>query len=412
MSRSASLDSAEKTSFDTHGPTALFVDWLRKYAAEYDGALPEFSNAEAGLVMGLPDSHARHRGRVQSRLDFACYQCGLPPLGLAADEPYSRAWRSDDTGWQFPIEHMTYVVRNRQWTPDDFDRLEQTLKSLRPSAAKLWQDEIKDNPQRIKDWAFAFVHPSTTVQTGLVVKRNPDWSRDELILAFRLYMRHRQNVPAKSGVEVARLSRLLRHMAQRSTRSPSYRNTDGVYMKLMNFRIIDPEYTTKEKVGLKNNGKDELRVWELYANNLLALEAAADAIEAAINAPASETGINNEDEDDIEECEEGRILTRMHHYRERNRKLVALFKERFRSMKGRLECAGCELDFAVKYGAMAERLIDVHHIKPVHTMKPGDKTDPNDLVLLCVSCHRAVHSERQWLSVDELRRRLGKPLTT
>jgi predicted HNH restriction endonuclease len=304
---------------------------------------------------------------------------------------------------------MTYVVRNRQWTAGDFDRLEQTLSLLRPSAAKLWQDEIKENPQKIKDWAFGFVRPGVSVQAEPVVKRNPDWSRDELILAFRLYMRHRPTVPAKSGVEVARLSRLLRHMAQRSTRSSSYRNTDGVYMKLMNFRSIDPEYTTKEKVVLKNNGKDELRVWALYANNLPALEAAADAIEAAIDAPASETGIDDEDEDDIEECEEGRILTRLHRYRERNRKLVALFKERAKKAKGRLECAGCDFDFAVKYGVMAERLVDVHHTRPVHTMKPGDKTDPKDLALLCVSCHRAVHSERQWLSVDELRRRLNKP---
>jgi 5-methylcytosine-specific restriction protein A len=184
-------------------------------------------------------------------------------------------------------------------------------------------------------------------------------------------------------------------------------------MKLMNFRTIEFNSGRQQKVGLKKRWQDEQRVWDLYAHDFPALEAAATAIIAAVNASVFETGIDRADEDDIADCEEGRILTRMHRYRERDRGITAKVKERYRQRNdGKLVCSGCDLDYAVKYGAMADRLVDVHHTKPVHTMRPGDKTDPNDLVLLCVSCHRAVHSERQWLSVDELRRRIGKPLIT
>ncbi|RSV14514.1 HNH endonuclease [Sphingomonas sp. ABOLH] len=35
--------------------------------------------------------------------------------------------------------------------------------------------------------------------------------------------------------------------------------------------------------------------------------------------------------------------------------------------------------------------IEVHHVKPVHTLKPGSKVRLTDLVLLCANCHRMAH---------------------
>jgi hypothetical protein len=52
----------------------------------------------------------------------------------------------------------------------------------------------------------------------------------------------------------------------------------------------------------------------------------------------------------------------------------------------RLDGFVCDLDFAKKYGPIADSLVDVHHTKPVHTLKPGDKTSHKDLVLLCANC--------------------------
>jgi 5-methylcytosine-specific restriction enzyme A len=49
-------------------------------------------------------------------------------------------------------------------------------------------------------------------------------------------------------------------------------------------------------------------------------------------------------------------------------------------------------------------LIDVHHTKPVHTMQLGEKTKVLDLALLCPNCHRVVHSKRQWLTIDQVRK--------
>lgn len=238
--------------------------------------------------------------------------------------------------------------------------------------------------------------------------RNPDWSRDELMLALHLYLHNRHTQPGKRSAKVKALSELLGTMSNLSHREINYRNAAGVYMKLMNFRSIDPLFTLAGKKGLKQGSKDDQVVWNLYAGNLSYLDTLVSKIKDVLAYDVTETGIADDDEDEIEDCEEGRILTRMHRFRERNRKLVAEFKKKYLAKHGHFECAGCDFDFSDKYGEVSARLIDVHHTKPVHTLKPGDKTKAKDLALLCVSCHRAVHARKHWLGIAELRQHLSK----
>lgn len=250
--------------------------------------------------------------------------------------------------------------------------------------------------------------PGAAPQGGV---RNPKWSRDELMLALHLYLHHHDASLSKSSAQVMELSQLLVKIANQSTRASTYRNPAGVFMKLMNFKSLDTRYTFAGKRGLTQTSKDDQAVWNLYVDRLDYLDSLVAQIRAILDVDVSETGINDADEDEIEDCEEGRILTRMHRFRERNRQLVKDFKRQYLKRRGQFECAGCDLDFAVQYGTIAERLIDVHHTKPVHTLQSGDKTSPRDLVLLCVSCHRAVHAQKRWLSVSELRAHLGKEAT-
>lgn len=239
--------------------------------------------------------------------------------------------------------------------------------------------------------------------------KNPKWNRDELMLALHLYLQNRQSPPGKASAKVVELSKLLGKMSNKSSITSTFRNPTGVYMKMMNFRSLDPQFTSAGKKGLTRRNKDEEVVWNLYAGRVDYLDGLVEKIKAVLEYDLSETGVGEDDEPEIEDCPEGRILTRLHRFRERNRKLVDEFKKQYRKRHGKLECAGCDLDFAKKYGQIADRLIDVHHTKPVHTLNAGDKTSAKDLVLLCVSCHRAVHAQKQWLSISELRLHLGKP---
>jgi 5-methylcytosine-specific restriction protein A len=76
--------------------------------------------------------------------------------------------------------------------------------------------------------------------------RNPTWSRDELILALDLYLRHRERLPDNDATEIVELSQTLNSLfGEQAKDAALFRNRNGVYMKLANFRAVDPLHTSQ-----------------------------------------------------------------------------------------------------------------------------------------------------------------------
>lgn len=240
--------------------------------------------------------------------------------------------------------------------------------------------------------------------------KNPTWSRDELILALDLYMTNPVSPPGKGSKAVAELSSILNALGVRLARSssPTFRNPNGVYMKMMNFRRFDPDVIASGAVGLTRGNKDEEVVWNEFADDLPRLRAVADAIRKAATLDTTEFPAGSVDIDDSEEAEEGRVLTRLHRTRERNRKLVQKRKQLALQTTGKLACEACDFEFGKAYGEHGDGFIEVHHTKPIHTLPEGSKTKLSDLALLCSNCHRMVHARRKWLAVNEVRALLSK----
>ena len=242
--------------------------------------------------------------------------------------------------------------------------------------------------------------------TGVGSSRNPSWNRDELILALELYRRHDGNPPGKTSKEVTELSKLLNKMgAQLSNGKADFRNPNGVYMKVMNFRRFDPVYLSQGKKGLERGNKLEAELWNKFANQADLLAGTAAAIRANVLTGLM-VDVQDEDADDGFEAEEGRLLTRVHRARERSRKLVQQKKLLAIKKTGKLACEACNFEFEKTYGQHGAGFIEAHHVKPVHTLLPGQKTKLADLALLCANCHRMVHARKPWLSIEHLRQQL------
>jgi hypothetical protein len=63
---------------------------------------------------------------------------------------------------------------------------------------------------------------------------------------------------------------------------------------------------------------------------------------------------------------EGTLQLRMHHFRERSRKLVTEKKDQFKRAHGRLHCEVCRLAFDEVYPSfLGSDFIEVHHTKPL-----------------------------------------------
>jgi 5-methylcytosine-specific restriction protein A len=233
--------------------------------------------------------------------------------------------------------------------------------------------------------------------------RNPTWSRDELILGLDLYVRFKGNPPGKTSPAVVELSNVLNEMgSQIAHQSSDFRNPNGVYMKVMNFRRFDPVYISQGKKGLQRGGKLEKEVWEHFAFDPTELAQTAKAIrQFLVNRQIP--SVFQDEEDEFVEAEEGRILTRLHRTRERNRKLIETKKASALKVHGRLQCEACSFDFKTQYGLRGSGFIEAHHTKPLYTLSPGDKTQLEDLALLCSNCHRMIHARRPWLTVDDLK---------
>ncbi|WP_431087667.1 hypothetical protein [Paenibacillus sp. 8b26] len=74
-----------------------------------------------------------------------------------------------------------------------------------------------------------------------VKKRNPAWTKDELILALNLYFKYKPSAINKNHPEVIKLSEQLNVLSANIQKvdTQKFRNPNGVYMKLCNFLRYD-----------------------------------------------------------------------------------------------------------------------------------------------------------------------------
>jgi len=242
-------------------------------------------------------------------------------------------------------------------------------------------------------------------QLGFVVnspERNPAWNRDELILALQLYMTNPASPPGKASGEVAALSSLLNkmHRLNGTSASQTLRNENGVYLKMMNLRALDPTFTAQGKVGMQAGGSLEKVIWVEYEGQPEMLARDAKAIRDAVEA-ANEVQLAKLPTAEPYEGEEGGVVIRLHKRYERDPKLVAE-KRKAAKADGSMSCEVCGFDFHAAYGELGAGYIEVHHTRPVHALKPGSKTKLEDLALLCANCHRMAHRKRVPLPLAEI----------
>lgn len=238
-------------------------------------------------------------------------------------------------------------------------------------------------------------------------KRNPDWTRDELLLALDYYFRHpgASHDPGKTSVQelTDQIGRVAKALG--ITGSDTLRNVNGVSMKLLNFRAHDPAYQIQGKVGLKRGNKLEGEVWEEFTDRRDELRQVVRTIldTAEHGAPSAEPI----EEDDFE-APEGRLLARLHLRRERNRELVRRKKAAVLRDTGRLCCEVCQFDFLATYGERGRGFIECHHTVPVSSLGEGGRTSVKDLALVCSNCHRMIHAGRPWWSIEQARTALAR----
>ncbi|HWK14206.1 MAG TPA: HNH endonuclease [Rhizobiaceae bacterium] len=226
---------------------------------------------------------------------------------------------------------------------------------------------------------------------------NPPWTRDEVLLALELYLDTPSAIPGPSDPRVEKLSSTLQRLPYHldAARQPRFRNAAGVAFKLQNLRQVA---TGK---GLGNVSKTDREVWADFGDRPDEVRHIAAMIRAELSTDEAAAGQVVDEEMD-EEFVEGRLLTRKHLVRERNRKL----RSKLLASKGSsgLRCDACDRDYHEVPEVLRPSVFEAHHIVPVHAAGER-KTRVQDLALLCACCHRLIHRvisrEKRWVTVAE-----------
>ena len=236
--------------------------------------------------------------------------------------------------------------------------------------------------------------------------RNPDWTRDELILALDLYIRSGRRQLPNTHKDVVALSKVLSELPihEPSKRNATFRNPQGVSMKLANFRAVDPDSLQS---GLPRGSKLDKEVWDEFFEDSERLRRTVSSIRKVASLTGGPTIVHqNADNDD--EFIEGRLLTGTHIRRERSSSLTRRKKQRVLEMLGTLACEVCEFDFHKTYGQLGQGYAECHHLIPLSELGTTVRNSTKDLAIVCSNCHRMLHKSKPVLSVAELRSKIRK----
>ena len=238
--------------------------------------------------------------------------------------------------------------------------------------------------------------------------RNPKWHRDEIILALDLYFKLEPGQIHARNYEVIELSKTLNQLPIHEERSDAvkFRNPNGVGLKLSNFLAIDPQYEGK---GMESYSKLDKEIFEEFQNDKIRLSQIARTItETARNASLGSKLYRIEDEEDESQLRvrEGKVIYKLHKYKERNSKINRKKKDQYLKKLGKLDCEVCGFDFYEKYGELGKGFMECHHRKPLYQIEGESDTTLDDLALVCSNCHRMLHRDLDTLSVEGLRNKI------
>lgn len=105
---------------------------------------------------------------------------------------------------------------------------------------------------------------------------------------------------------------------------------------------------------------------------------------------------------------EGRLLTRLHVYKERDKKFAKQVRDHYRHASGGvLRCEACGCEPAKRYGPAGESSMEAHHKIPIEQLQPDSVTLVQDMAMVCACCHRVIHSQKPCLTIEEIRQLLA-----
>lgn len=231
--------------------------------------------------------------------------------------------------------------------------------------------------------------------------RNPPWSTDELVLALDLYFQSGGWIDDMDS-RVIELSEILNALPHHAEDPETFRNPNGVSMKLANFLRFDPAYTGE---GLRRGGKRDEEIFQAWKDRRDELHVLAESIRGGVATAKLPATVEGD-----EGRPEGQLVLTEHRRRERDPKLARQRKQEMVDAEGQLRCEVCDLSTAQtqqRYGEDCGDVFECHHRIPLGSVIGTRKTRKADLAVVCPLCHRALHRIFPMPTVEQMHHQLS-----
>jgi 5-methylcytosine-specific restriction protein A len=275
-------------------------------------------------------------------------------------------------------------------------KLSSTAKSVYKKYNLLGREKIW---QEVQKYVSDDTKPNTKIKMISDKKTNPDWTREELILALDLYYELDQGQMHKGHPEVIRISNELRALGIHKTIPDivKFRNPSSVSRRLGNFKTMDSGYKGE---GLPNSGKLAKEVFEEFANRRDKLRKEASIVRQLYLKSEAETSSAAEPRASYN----SEFIFQYHKNRETDPLVMKVKKEMVLFETKKLKCEICGFDSLTFYGEIGNDLMEIHYNKEPQNEPNLEVSDMNDFVIVCSNCHKVLDKNFGLLNSADLKK--------
>lgn len=204
--------------------------------------------------------------------------------------------------------------------------------------------------------------------------RSPKWNRDEIIICLNLYLNEGGRNLQKNDQKILEVSQILNQLPSFGDKSnyQKFRNVNGVYMKLGNFKTFDSSYTGS---GLKGGSKLDKIVFDEFFTQKEKLKQIAENLQILT---LQSDVLSNITEDEYED-----LLTKILDLKETEKITLVnrrteqeILKKHLFGIKNSTTCACCNKEYPISYLVTA-------HIKRRSNCSQTEKRDLNIVIPMC-----------------------------
>ena len=234
--------------------------------------------------------------------------------------------------------------------------------------------------------------------------RNPDWNREEIILALDMYFRMDYGQMHGRNPEIIQLSKELRSLNIHTEipNKENFRSVNSVALKLANLKKSDQNF---KGIGMRDGGKLEKELWKEFHRHRDTLKKEADLIRYLYLKPKSE---GNSIVSDPRANYKSDFFYQFHKNRETDPLVIKVKKEMVFSNSKFLKCEVCGFDSVSFYGELGNDLMEIHYNKELKTEPGLESSSMEDFIIVCSNCHKALDKNFALLNADDLKKIIRK----